>query len=380
MEAEARQNLKTAAVPAALFFLANALFIVKYGLRFSPWAWLLPVPYAFGVAGILFFGQRRIPSAGPRLFLLLAALGIAFHAALMAAVPASGLNVDRWSAVSAFCDRLLSGDYPYAARTHLGQVVSGFPGLFLILLPFHLTGLPGLFPLFALALFTVVLYRQPVSFAMKNALLLLTLFSPALLWESAARSELFGNMVLLFLFALSVQKLGAGSSRGFVFFAGALAGALLSTRGILLVPLLIFFAAPLRSFDVRQRLLFLTGTGLAVLLIFVPFIVWDLKGFLANNPFAKQSSYIPAPLLIAVLLIALGFGVRSRTFGERAYWSGILLWGIVVTVFLLRMGEEGINGAFFNSLFDLSYFQFAMPFLICSMTGRISSVPVESRS
>ena len=70
--------------------------------------------------------------------LVVASLGV--QVACLAYVSPETLRVDRWSAMTAFNDAVLSGTFPYAARTHLGSSLWGLPAAYLVGLPFQWLG------------------------------------------------------------------------------------------------------------------------------------------------------------------------------------------------------------------------------------------------
>jgi hypothetical protein len=371
MEKETRQNLVLPfrVLPAALFGLANALFFMKYSSRVVGLYGVPAGAYLLFVLVSLFLFHGTLDRIG-RQKAVFTALAFAFAAAVILAmrhVAPSSLNVDRFSAIAAFDDNLIHGRFPYAARTHLGHPVSGFPGLFLLLLPFHLLGDPGYFQIPAFLLFCLLAWRTDLSGGKKTALLLLAGTAPIFLWECMVRSELFGNMALLIAALLWLEgKRGKGGLLTAAA-AGLLAGLFLSTRGIVLVPLMLYFIRFLKGRGARSWVVCLGAAAATAAIIFLPFYFWDPTAFLANNPFKIQSGYIPSGLLLAVLLLTALLGFTIRTWDGFLLTSGYILFGTIAVVFCLNLLETGFSEAVFKSGFDLSYFQFSAPFLLLSM-------------
>jgi len=72
---------------------------------------------------------------------------------MLSLAPRMAFDVDRWSAIHNSLVALFNGEYPYNAVTHLGGEIGGFPGLFILALPFTLLGEEGLLQVFAGLLF-----------------------------------------------------------------------------------------------------------------------------------------------------------------------------------------------------------------------------------
>jgi hypothetical protein len=371
MEKETGQNLVLPFrwIPAALFGLANALFFMKYSARvMGPYGVPAAAYLLFVLVSLaLFHGTLDRIGSHAKVFLLLAAGFSAAYLLVMLHVDPSSLNVDRFSAITAFDNSLIHGQYPYAARSHLGHQVSGFPGLFLLFMPFYLFGDPGYFQIIAFILFCLLVWKSGQPGGKRPVLLLLAGTAPLFLWEVVARSELFGNMVLLLAVVAWLEGKKEKAGLPLMALSGLLAGLLLSTRGIILVPLLLYFGRFLKRRGPAHWVVFIAAAMAAVAVIFLPFYFWNPAAFAENNPFKVQAGYIPSGLLFVVLILAAALSFTIRTWDGFLLTSGYLLFGTVAAVFFLGVAEEGFKRAVFGSEFDLSYFQFAMPFLLLSL-------------
>jgi hypothetical protein len=365
-ETENPSLIRFRVLPAVLFAAANALFVLKYGERATGHAGWCVAAYVLFAGALLFFAPGRLRAAGkfPQPFFFLAAIIALGFVYAMKRVDPYTLNVDRWSAITAFDKSLLSGSFPYAARSHLGQPASGFPGLFLLMLPFYLLGDAGYFQIFSFLAFSVLIWKREMDSGKKAALLLLAGTSPMFFWECAARSELFGNMTLLLLALFWTESKKEKFSSGTAVIAGVLAGLVLSTRGVTVIPLLVYFVSFLRSFGWRRRAAFVLALAVTAAAIFLPFYLWDRAAFSGNNPFLLQAGYIPAGLLIPALVAAAVAGFFARNWDRFLSASGYILFAVIGAVFFLSIREMGLSRAVLLSGFDLSYFQFAAPFLL----------------
>ena len=284
--------------------------------------------------------------------------------AVMLRFDPSTIRVGRYPAIQDWLSRLLQGEFPYSSETK----PSGFPFLFALVFPFYLLGDSGLFQIFAFVIFSVLLYirHNKDSFNSLCSILLL-LASPMFLYEIVVRSELFSNMVIVMLF-LSVftyfkRKINLFS---LVIF-GIAGGFLLSTRGVVLLIYLIFFGYYFKNQKHVQTVTFTFSMAAGFLITLIPFMVWDKFYFLNNGPFAVQMSYITPWMLI--LAVAVSILCASIIESEKTLYfaAACTLFGVVLVSFLLMINNTGWHGALIDSDFDISYFAFALPFLLFSL-------------
>lgn len=364
---------------AVLLAFPGILFALRYGPRAG-------LPPQWAVTGYLFFfavlvlavrGLARLAEARDRLLPVLPVFaGLAVFAAALAVIygriSPEALQVDRWSALDHFWNALAHGEYPYRHRSHLGSFISGFPGLFLAALPFWLLGDVGLLQFASLAAFVflaiLVLKRAGrVAFA-----LALLAGAPVFAYEVIVRSDLFSNMVLVAWMLYGVDRVvrkggcGAWGIAGF----GAAWGLLLSTRGVVIVPLTLAGFALLRGGSAGRIALF----GAAVAGIFaatlIPFYAWDPAFFADKNPYFVQSGYIPGWALALVLLATGWIGWRGRGASNLFASTGLLLFATVSGCFLIAVARTGWAHVLWENGFDISYFALPMPFLLLE-AGRV---------
>ncbi len=358
---------------AAAFFVLlfiNVLFLYKYGLRVTSWMPLTCLVYGLVAWGIMDRLQdRRIPK-----WLACASgvwiLGVAAVAHLI--VPLEGLDVDRWSVISSFLDSLYSGDYPYSARSHMGNPPGPMPVYFLVAAPFHALGVLELLSAAGYLAALVGLYRSRVP---ALAPLLLLLSSPFLYWEIAVRSNLF-TFSLLVLWGLERFVRSPGWRTALV------TGLFLSTRSVFVLAYLIYFAALLRSGRLSIRLMttWTVASAAAFGATFLPFLLIWPEPFRAINPFLVQGTFLVAPIFVAVFfLMAAVLAWRSipRT---AAALSGLTLFLAILIYGVVVIGSQGWADAYLNSGVDISYFIFCAPFLLYLMVDRSadSAEPIRS--
>jgi hypothetical protein len=194
--------------------------------------------------------------------------------------------------------------------------------------------------------------------------LLLLVLSPAFLYEVVVRSELFSNMVIIVLFFFILEKIKPIKTIKILFLLGILAGFLLSTRGIVLLPYLIFFIFYFKK-DIKSLVLFGASAAFGFVMTFLPFVLWNQELFFENNPLLIQKSFVPNWLLTFSILLCILLAISSDTF-RRVYLSiSAVLFGVVFLCFVSSVFQNSFDHAVFRS-FDISYFCFCLPYLLLS--------------
>lgn len=353
---------KTLAVGA--YTVVNLLFLLKYGSRIG-----IGCALALCVVYILLLHvvyERWVSRAQqiPKWMVIGCITAFIALVGVQLFIDPYNIQVDRWSAIHNFLSYLLQGQYPYAAQTHLGGYGSPFPVWQLFHLPFYVLGNVGLSLFVCLGLYLHSLYKWQGRRITAVAGLLLAL-SPALWYESAVRSDLMTNFLLVAAIIQYYIYYNVSLSNHFILIAVG-CGLLLSTRLSVAVPLFIFFF----SSYIQQRWPRKVSFPFLVLLVFgltfVPFLLWSdqLLSF-EFNPFVLQTrqGHISDILLLAVILMVAAWMARSNV--ERSFISmGLMLVVMVAMVFAHNMLLRGDFTALFSSLYDITYFDMSLPFLI----------------
>ena len=356
-----------------LLAFPGCLFILKYSSRIFPHPFLLSLCYLgfFAIQSLaaLWLAQWVGKSSHPKRLLV---LGVATYLAAVLVIYTRmnplNLRTDRWSALQGFLNALFHGSYPYQAMTHLDHPISGFPVLFLLALPFYGLGDVGYLQLAAFVAFALLLVLKFREGARPVFLLGLLIGMPAFEYDVFCRSDLFANMVVVAWLIHSGLK--PGSSRGPKLFFWAMAwGLMLSTRGIVVIPLILSAFHLLRDHDLKDWIgfgLILAATFFAT---FLPLYSWNPNLFWEHNPFNVQSGYIPTWALAIVLFTACFLGYRHRENPRLFFHSGILLFSTVLLCLVLKVMRSGWAEALWGSQFDISYFSLSIPFLLLALGG-----------
>ena len=146
---------------------------------------------------------------------------------------------------------------------------------------------------------------------------------------------------------------------------------MLSTRGIVFIPLLLAASGLLRDRGFKAFVLFFATAGIMFLATLLPFYLWDPDHFRVYNPYDQQSGYIPSWALALVLAITCFVAFRCRNNLRPFLHTGILLYGTVLLCLILKAIKFGWVEALWGSHFDISYFSLSMPFLLIAWGERI---------
>lgn len=282
------------------------------------------------------------------------------------AVPLESLKVDRWSVISSFLQELSDGNYPYFAKSHRGNYPGPMPIYFLIASPFYYLGELSILSILGY-LFVCVFLIKNIKKNKNTEFLFFYLFTSAfLIWEILTRSNLF-TFTILIIVVLN-EFINISSKKSLRFYSLAfLAGLLLSTRSIYVLPYIVFFLSSLIKREITFKELFLFGliAVTAFISTFIPFIHFFNDDFFVMNPFIIQSSFlIPKFYIIIFIIITLFLTFLVKNKADRFFYSGISLFTAISIYAFYQLIHSGYKESFINGVIDISYFIFCVPFLI----------------
>lgn len=345
----------------ALAFI-NVLFGYKYLERYTALAGLISV-LALAFHWLVFY-FRAHPKFDMWLFFL-PRIGVFVLLAVLTSVhmyfPVQELNVDRWSVISSFWEAAFAGEYPYFAQSHMGNPPGPLPMYFVMAIPFYLLG-----ELALLSLVGYILWFNRKLFKPGYWIVVLLLSSFYMYWEILTRSNIFTNAALVVLLLIGMEKEPHKKSHLSLWWAIP-AGLLLSTRSIFALAYIPFFLFYLRNGSISiGRLAFFTALSVAVLgLTLLPLILLFPEEWSQLNPFIIQSTFLMPQgygLLFIALAVVFGFLLRQST--DIYFSAGMVLFISMVVYGLYHIATRGFQIAYFESSVDISYFIFAVPFLL----------------
>jgi len=144
---------------------------------------------------------------------------------------------------------------------------------------------------------------------------------------------------------------------------------------LFILPLIIFgiFALKNKQADLKQILVWSIILLATFAITFLPIVLFYFHDFLRVNPFIIQTErllplvYVPAFIIIAVMA---GYYSRNKT--EVIFASGIILFSVFIVYFVHTGILHGFHEAYFNSIIDLSYALFSLPFLLFALSDKLA--------
>lgn len=358
-------------IPILLLYLfINGLFVLKYVGRtqYSP---LVALVFYIFATFFLFLSYRFIFRKSSKKLInsligLLAAITVFSILLLHHVINPDELNVDRWSAINNFIQNLLIGVYPYSAQTHLGGYGSPFPVWQFFHIPFYLLGNISLGMLFSFGLLVFVLVRFSNNAKSTLLFLLLLMLSPAFWYEVTARSDLFYNFLILFIFIFYIHKKGYTVQKN-VFLLGVFCGLFLSTRLTTSIPLFLYLFIDFLKSEMKYKATFILLVIATFVISFLPLLFWDFESllFFKHNPFilqTRQGSLIQVSIFGA-LIVFLSL-IWKNSFLKYNELTAYVLTILVAVTFILRLFASNFTDSIFSSAYDITYFNMALPFIL----------------
>ena len=353
-----------------LFFFTNAIYIIKYSSQLKLMVPIALFLYVFYLIAIILFVESILNKFKLSFGLIYFGCVILFTLIFLLIylkIPPNAYPVDRWSAITNFNNALMSGKFPYNEFTQLNNPISGLPGLFLIALPFQLIGDAGLLQIFTFISFSLIVFHFLKSNENRLITLILLATSPGFLWEILARSELFSNMCLFLIFTIMCEKSKNHKTFFNMILAGIVMGLMFSTRLILILPFAIYFFRYFRQDEKGLLVLFIVIGAFCFLTTIVPFMVWDYDEALKHNPLSSQINKSPFSIVAIFLTISVCLGYYCSDFKKYIEFSGVILFLTTFSIFLYNLYLFGWNVTIYEHRFDISYFQFSLPYLLLSL-------------
>lgn len=262
--------------------------------------------------------------------------------------PLENIDTDRWSAITVFWDKLFSCEYPYSARTVLGNFPTSLPALQVLCLPFYFTSyvVMSIIPLIPF------LYASTKN----NKLMFMLIASPALAWCCLTRDTIVINSVY-FLFVLWFMK-----KHKRYFITGILLGFLVNTRLAYIIPIALLIGA-----NLDKTIKILAGIVLGVFVSLAPMFFWGIDSFINNNPISAQAGHMPIYQSICLLFIAFFWGIKLK---ESEYQKQILAIGLLLfaSAMLFQINRVISFGYSWETVMekkgDISYFILSYPFFL----------------
>ena len=363
-------NIKRA-ISLLLFAIINCLFIYKYGQRqnYIDYTFLIAI-YAFFITGIsVLFSKEKISikynALSSSLFWSITGIAIICFSIVIFKIDGNELKVDRWSALELTVKGILYGQYPYTELDHVGNMSSNFPALGFLAIPFYLLGDVGYLQVFTFFVFTLYLFTEKKNLKSSFVILALFIFSPAMIWEIVAKSDIVSNMMLVLLFIEYWRKRHPNKKFSNPILLGAIVSFFLLTRGTVIIPLTLFFFKDFWKTNARTKLSFITSVIITGIIICLPTLLsapnWET--LISHNPLVLQTNKAP---IIAYLFLIIPFAIPYLVKNENNYhfYAAIIIFLIPFFSLITYLHQTGWNQTILHHNFDISYLSMSIPFLL----------------
>ncbi len=97
-----------------------------------------------------------------------------------------------------------------------------------------------------------------------------------------------------------------------------------------------------------------------------PFLIRNTDHFIESGPFTIQLSYIPGWVFILSIIASVICGLSIKSLKGIYTAISVMLFGVVLIAFVISIVNFGLAESVLGDRFDISYFSFALPFLLIS--------------
>lgn len=356
-----------------IYFLVNALFIIKYGTVGVAGNVALFVIYTIFILTLLFSVKSiEVPEISLKYFFWAAvAVFFIFTLILNESVPLESLKVDRLDALDMGIKAVLNGEYPYDHVNRLGNESSNLPVLLLTGLPFYLLfGSAVYLQNFCFLLFSFIVYRYFSTYKNRVLALLLLMGSPGYLYELYVKSDLMSNFIIAAGFVFVVWNRFIKTTDLKLYIVAFSSALLVLTRIPVILPLIIILIKKWVEMSLKNKIVFssIFVITIATAVIFFISLAPNFQVILEHNPLQLQNKQ---PLFLSILVTAGAvFGsFNAKNLFSIMLLSGVLLFGSVLLSFMLAVFKNGLYNTYLGSYFDISHFNMALPFIIISLAS-----------
>lgn len=371
--------------PLLIYLFINFIFIIKYVSRIDNINQYLIGLFYIIVILILTILYRKIKinhNYYKYLFFFIVIAFFGFTVFLNIHVNGLTLNVDRWSAMENAIKALFNGDYIYSARDHLNGRTSNLPTLVFIGIPFYLIGNIGLLQSFAFLLFSYILFMVNKDYKKRLFGLLFLIMSPAYLWEIYVKSDLMTNFIILLLFLVICYKKQTKNNPIKTVPLSFFSTALLLTRLTTIIPLTLLLFKRFWNSKFNKKLIFclISIITMGVFLYICFYNTPSYQYFIKYNPFSLQNRQLPFIVSLITILIPIFFSFKITTLEVLLQKSTLFLLIPIFIAFILFISDVGWYSSIYNSVFDISYLNMVLPFVLILISFNLNTPIIHNQS
>lgn len=356
----------------AIYIFINSLFVLKYGIRQNITSqYTLLMIYILMVSSGLYILDRfkdyiqKIKDFN-RYFLGVCSLIFAAFILINIAIDGNALNADRWSALDISIKSILNLEYPYDKFDHMNGTSSNLPTLIYVGIPFYVLGDVGFLQVFIFAVLIFTVFHLKFSSYQKTVFLFLLLLSPAYFWELFGKSDLMSNSFIVVIFMLVWNHKFQSNYFEKPLLLAFFIGALLLTRAVLVIPLIVFLFYEFIRATYKTKITFVVGVMVSVLFLSIPILISlpSKEIILRHNPINNQTMHSPFWVMLLSIFLPFFFSLKHQNFKRKIEISIGILFLMFFYLFVVNAIEEGFDRNLYLTLFDISYFGILIPFLL----------------
>ncbi len=349
------------AISFSLFTLINVFFCIRYALRISlPIAITITVLYLM-LSFTIWRAYKQNYKLSTAKIITILTLYIIVCSIILYFIPIESIRVDRVEMINIFWDNVFNGEYPYGTGGSLhGNRPAGWPVFFILCYPFYLIKIYAIIPILSIIALLLIFYRKNPQTTGFISLLIVT--SPAIYWEIICRSTIFFNAVIFIFWFMSLSNISKKTTFK-LYLSAIIGGLLLSTRSVLILPIVIFACYSLHSqLSFSQFLKWCSCLFLTFLLSIIPLLFYGIDNITFVNPIIIQSSFLlPFELTLTFSLLSLIPVLWCKSYQQTILYSGISLYVIFSVYIIYCLISYGIDNCLYYGC-DISYFLFCIPF------------------
>ncbi len=363
----------TGYIALAIYLACNLPFMVRYVLRIDPSGGVITglAAIAYIALILLIFFRRPATPHSPSLNRKSVIIGLGIFTVIglvgMRFIPLEAFKVDRWEIINLFWDAVMEGAYPYSATTPAGNAPGASPVYFLISYPAYATGWFEILPLSVPWLWWFGFSNLSVSTRLRGLVFLL--LSPLFIYEIPTRSTLLFNSILIAIFCARMLTRKDWSWAAVALY-GVIGGLLLNTRTVYGIPFVISMLYLLRQKGCPFKIITMgVIMGVAYIGAFLILaICWSPEEVIADNPFTVQRYNLYPPMFMLIMIaisVVAGFITRKK---DSLLLGGICMFIASAAYVILQISQHGAYAALIGTEADITYFAFALPFILPYLT------------
>ncbi len=358
--------LNTRNILLSIFIFINITFCVRYAIRISIEATIIStiIYLLLSVFTIKFCNKNTLSL---KQIFLTCIIWVACCIVLLQFVPLETIRVDRIEMIELFWNAVNDGEYPYSPRGNFnGNHPGPMPIYFILCYPFYLIKTYALIPI--LSYMAWIYYTYHTNRQSTTLLLLLIIFSPACYWEVLCRSTIIFNTIIFLIWFVSLKSFDSFSSKKLIISA-IIGGLLLSTRSILVVPIIAFGIYALHHKLQQRSKTIIWGFVLLATFIatHIPLLFYGIDKVIEINPITIQTDFfIPSEYMILFIILLSIISYKCTNFNRITFISGIFLFAIALLYIVRYIFCTGLEHSITMGC-DISYFLFSLPFLFYSL-------------